>query len=151
MPPVSLWLIALLVVVTAAALLAPPVATGWQLEPFSCDLGGSPDWAATILNRRHLISYGILAALAFRVFRNQSIWTPIIFMVAVTGAVEVEQAIFGSGHCRLRDMVPNLAAITIGWLAALLIARLRRNSDRDTARFRHVLTRRARGRSFDDA
>lgn len=127
MQPVSPWIIAALVLVTGAALLAPPMAAGRHHQPF-CDIGGSPDWGATILNFRHLISFGVLALLAFRVFRHQPIWVPILFMVVVTGAVEVEQAIFASGHCRLRDMIPNVLAIAIGWLGALLVAQLSRKS-----------------------
>lgn len=127
MQPASPWIIAALVLVTAAALLAPPMAAGPYHQPF-CDIGGSPDWGATIFNFRHLVSFSVLALLAFRVFRHQSIWVPILFMVVVTGVIEVEQAIFGSGHCRLRDMIPNALAIAIGWLASLLVARLNRKS-----------------------
>ncbi len=118
-------LVVLLSVATLAALLATPVASGWVFRPFSCDLGGSPDWLATLLNLRHLVSFGILAAIAFLTFRGQPIWIPILLLLAVTAAVEIEEAIFASGHCRARDMLPDLIAIAGGWFIAWAVGRTR--------------------------
>src|SRR4051794_30175678 len=113
----------LLAALTTAALLATPIAAGFALRPFACDLGPSPDWLATILNVKHLVSFGILSCLAFIVFRGQPLWVPLLFAVAVTGLVEIEQGLFLSGHCRARDMIPDLIAIGLGWAGATMIER----------------------------
>jgi len=80
---------------------------------------------ATIINIRHLLSFGVLAALAFVVFRDQPMWVPILFMVAVTVGVEVEEGILASGHCRARDLIPDALAIVIGWTLARVVTRRR--------------------------
>jgi hypothetical protein len=122
-------LIAILTLASLAALLATPVGSGWALRAFSCDLGGSPDWVATIVNIRHLVSFGGLAALAFLVFREFRAWVPILLLVVITASVELEEAIFASGHCRLRDMLPDLIAIGLGWLVARLLLRISQRRD----------------------
>jgi glycopeptide antibiotics resistance protein len=109
--------------VTVAALAAAPVSAGFTLKALSCDFGPSPDWLATIVNVRHLVSFGVLATLAFIVFRDQPVWVPILFMVAVTVGVEIEQGIFASGHCRARDLIPDALAIVIGWALAKVTPR----------------------------
>jgi len=127
---VTILLVVLLSVATIASLVATPLAAGWALKPFNCDVGGSPDWLATVINIRHLVSFGVLATLAFLVFRHQPIWVPILFMIAVTGSVEAEEGIFAYGHCRLRDMIPNVLAIGAGWLVVLAAARISRLTDK---------------------
>jgi hypothetical protein len=112
-----------LAVATMAALLTTPIAAEFGLRPFACDLGPSPDWLVTILNVRHLVSFGILSCLAFIAFRDQPLWVPLLFAVAVTGLVEIEEGIFRSGHCRARDMIPDLIAIALGWAGAAMIMR----------------------------
>jgi glycopeptide antibiotics resistance protein len=118
------FLLILFGLLSLAALLAAPVAAGGSLRPFACDLGSSPDWLATIVNIRHLVSFGVLATLGFLALRGQPLWLPIAVLVGVTGGVEVTQAIFDSGHCRLRDLIPNLIAIGIGWAVAQVVRRL---------------------------
>ena len=112
-----------LAALTVAALLATPISAGFALRPFACDLGPSPDWFATILNLRHIVSFGILSCVAFIAFRGQPLWVPLLFGIAVTGLVEIEQGIFLSGHCRARDMIPDLIAIALGWAGAAMIKR----------------------------
>jgi hypothetical protein len=107
-----------------AALLATPIASGWTLQSFTCDLGGSPDWVATIINLRHLVSFGMLAALAVLGFSDRSAGLPLLLALAVTAAVEFEEAVLAAGHCRLRDLLPDLIAIGLGWAAARLLLRL---------------------------
>jgi hypothetical protein len=114
----------LLALATIAALAATPIGAGFAFKIFACDFGPSPDWVATIVNVRHLVSFGVLAALAFLAFRKLPIWVPIGFMIVVTGAVEIEEALFASGHCRIRDMIPDAIAIGIGWVLASVVVRL---------------------------
>ena len=120
--PRTILLVALMLA-GLAALLATPVASGWSLRAFACDFGGSPDWLATIVNLRHLVSFGILATLAFLVLQGRPAWMPVVLLIAITAAVEIEEAVFASGHCRLRDMLPDLIAIGLGWLVAWALLR----------------------------
>ena len=117
-------LIVVLILATLAALAATPVGAGFGLRSFACDFGPPTDWVATIVKLTHLVLFGGLATLAFLVFRSQPIWIPIIFMIVVTGAVEIEEGIFDFGRCKMRDMIPNVIAIGIGWVLATLVARL---------------------------
>lgn len=117
-------LIVVFMLATLAALAATPVGAGFGLRSFVCDFGSPSDWVATIVNPRHLVLFGILATLAFLVFRGQPIWIPIIFMIGVTGGVEIEEGIFNFGRCKMRDMIPDMVAIGIGWVLAALIVRL---------------------------
>lgn len=104
--------------VAAFVVLYTPIDAGFVVrEPF-CDFGSSPDWTGTILNLKHLVFYGLLALLAFLALKGQPIWVPAVIVLAITGFAELEQSVFTSGHCRLRDMVPNILALFLGGLAA---------------------------------
>jgi hypothetical protein len=71
-------------------------------------------WASGAANLQHLLTYGILAILAAFVFRRQPLLTAVILVLGVSAVVELQQAIFTAGHCRLRDMLPNLLAVGLG-------------------------------------
>ena len=117
-------LLGLFVVAAVAALAATPISSGWVTRPFACDVGPSFDWPATIVNVRHLASFGVLAAVGFLAFNSRPVWAIILLLFAITAAVELEEAIFASGHCRARDLIPNVLAIGLGWAVALLLRRL---------------------------
>lgn len=123
-------LTALFVVLALAVLLVTPIAAGFDMRPFACDFGPSANWLKTIVNLKHLISYGVLAAVAFLAFRDRPILVPILTVLAVTAGVEVTQAIFNDGHCRAVDMIPNLIAISVGWALAGAAERLLRRRSR---------------------
>ena len=92
--------------------------------PFACDVAPSPDWLATIVNVRHLVSFGILAAVGFLAFNGRPVWAILLLLFAITAAVELEEAIFASGHCRARDLIPDVLAIGLGCAVALVLRRL---------------------------
>lgn len=112
------------ILLSLAVMAATPIAAGFSMRDFTCDLGPSPDWAATILNFRHVVSYGILAAIAFLAFADRPVWVPIVVTLMVTAGAELTEAVFASGHCRLRDMIPNVLAVGAGWLLARGIRRV---------------------------
>ena len=104
-------------------LLATPIVAGFQLRDLSCDFGASPDWAATLLNWKHLIAYGALAILGFAALRDRPMWQVAILLCVVMGGAEITQAIFDDGHCRLRDMLPNLIAVGVAAIVSSVILR----------------------------
>lgn len=118
--------LAAFILLSLAVLAATPIAAGFALRDFACDLGPSPDWTATILNFRHIVSYGILATIAFLAFADRPLWVPIVATLAVTAGAELTEAVFAFGHCRLRDMIPNVLAVGVGLVPAWGIRRFSR-------------------------
>jgi hypothetical protein len=104
----------LFAVLAGAVVLTTPVMAGFALRPFTCDFGPSTNWPATITNLKHLGPYGVMAALAFFAFRNSPVWLPIALVLLITAAVELSQAIFNDGHCRIARLamriIPRLAS-----------------------------------------
>lgn len=84
----------------------------------ACDFGPSPDWVVTIFNLKHLICYGVLATAGFGALRERPPWHAAAVVLLITITVELEEAVFSAGHCRLRDVFPNLIAVGLGWLGA---------------------------------
>jgi hypothetical protein len=104
-----------------AALLITPIQAGFALRSFSCDFGlNAADWIEGVANTRHLIAYAIIAALAVLALPGP-LWQRVGVALLISLGVEVEQAIFADGHCRLRDMVPNFIAVIIGAGVGILI------------------------------
>jgi hypothetical protein len=119
---------ALLVVACLAALATTPISAGFaRREAAACDVLSSWDlWLTGLGNIRHLISYSVLTAIAVWAFGMPRALPAAGLVLLVSAAVELEQMLFADGHCRLRDMLPNIVAIGLGLALALLVARLLR-------------------------
>jgi hypothetical protein len=118
LPIIAFWISAVLV------LLSTPVAAGFQLRSVFCDFGPSPDWAATILNWKHVIAYGALSALGFVALRDRPFWQGALTLLAIMAGAELTQAIFADGNCRLRDMLPNIIAVGAGAAVVSIFRRM---------------------------
>jgi hypothetical protein len=113
----------LLLLAAAVILLTTPVTAGFGLRAFTCDFSLSPAlWFSALVNYDHLIAYSILFVIAWLAFRRQPLWLPIALALAISIGVELEQSLFREGHCRLRDLLPNVIAVGIG-LAVVFSAR----------------------------
>jgi hypothetical protein len=111
-----------LVLVAFAALAITPFQAGLATRSFTCDFGlDAADWLEGIANPKHLIAYAIIAALAVLALPGRPLWQRVAVALAISLGVELEQAIFMDGHCRLRDMVPNFIAAVMGAAIGLLI------------------------------
>lgn len=115
LPIIVFWIFTVLVLVST------PISAGFQLRAVFCDFGPSPDWAATILNWKHVIAYGALSALGFVALRDRPFWQGALTLLAIMAGAELTQAIFADGNCRLRDMLPNIIAVGIGAAAVSTI------------------------------
>lgn len=117
---------ALFAALSLAALSFTPISAGFTLRTeFSCEL--LPSWqlaVASLANPRHLLSFSVLTVVAVWAFGTRNLWVAALVVLVLTGLVEFEQMLFADGHCRLRNMLPNLAAIAMGVAVALAIARL---------------------------
>lgn len=82
----------------------------------------------SLLNVRHLLAFSVLAALASLSFPRRSALTAWLVVLALSASIELEQLFFASGHCRIRDLLPNLVAATLGVCIAhgIRVARQRR-------------------------
>jgi VanZ family protein len=104
-----------------------PLDSRLQLGAKSCDLSMNRELVGNaILNARHLVSYSVLFVLAALVFRRRALVKAGAFVLLVSMAVEIEQAYFTSGHCRLRDLIPNTLAIAIASASFHAVVALRR-------------------------
>jgi hypothetical protein len=112
-----------------ATLAVTPLAAGLALRPAPvCDPGGDARLLVAALgNVRHLVAFAALTVLAAAAFGGRRAAAAIGLMLLLTAGVEVEQAIFADGHCRLRDLLPDAAAIAVGLALAALLSGLWRH------------------------
>jgi hypothetical protein len=111
-----------LALVAVAALAITPFQAGLTTQSFTCDFGlNAVDWIEGVANPRHLIAYAIISALAVLALPGLPLWQRIGIALLISLGVEVEQAVFADGHCRMRDMVPNFIAVVMGGAVGILI------------------------------
>jgi hypothetical protein len=119
----------LLFALSALAFLQTPWRSNFRIRTHPiCELRAPLElWLAGASNLQHLLSYGLLALLAAPAFRRRPLLTAASFVLALSAVVELEQALFSVGHCRLRDMLPNLLAVGLATAVSGGIRHLRRN------------------------
>lgn len=105
------------------ALMVTPYLARFELRSLTCETRVPEGvWLATLGNFRHLFSYSLLLVFARIAFPEWPLTLLVILVLLVSVGVEVEQSIFDHGHCRLRDMLPNLIAVSIG-LAVIILGK----------------------------
>jgi hypothetical protein len=107
------------VLLTALVLAATPTGSGGELrDPVQCEvLAPVGDWIAGIANPRNLVVYAAMMLAAVRMFRERAVPRAATLVLALSVVVELEQAVFAEGDCRVRDLLPN--ALAVGGVAAL--------------------------------
>jgi hypothetical protein len=95
----------------ALALAATPWRSGFSLRANAvCELRAPLAlWVEGVANAQHLLAYGLLVLLGAAALRRPLLACLLVF--ALSAMVELEQSVFAVGHCRLRDMLPNLLAL----------------------------------------
>jgi hypothetical protein len=94
-------------------LMATPYLADFGFRAFDCEvIPPRGVWPQTIFNVRHLISYAALLLLARFAFPQAGLSLIAACILALSMLVELEQALFQHGHCRLRDMVPNVVGVS---------------------------------------
>ena len=103
----------------ALALLSFGARVGFHLDPHRCELLVGPALALhSFRNYPHIV----LCALFFLLTRWQlrgpqaSGWAALATL-AMGALVEIAEGVSGSGHCRLRDLLPDGAGALLGWVA----------------------------------
>jgi hypothetical protein len=109
---IARWVFLVLVTLT---LLATPLRSSFRWRAtFYCE-GGAPieRWLAGLLNLAHFTAYGVLMLVGAFVFHERPLAKAGALVLALSAVVELEQAVFTVGHCRVRDLLPNLMAISL--------------------------------------
>ena len=107
----------ILVALSLAAIVYTPIASNFVISYEGCEVIPPVGVIVqTLANYKHIISFCILFILASRCFRRGAFWKSAIFVLLLSAFVEVEQAFFLDGHCRIRDILPNLIAVGLGIL-----------------------------------
>ena len=99
------WVFLVLVTLT---LLATPLRSSFRWRAaFFCEVGAPIErWLAGVPNLAHFIAYGILMLLGAFVFHERPLAKAGTLVFALSAVVELEQAVFTAGHCRVRDLCP---------------------------------------------
>ena len=106
------------------SLLYFPAKVGFRFHPQACELAPTLALAFfSLQNTPHIIIFGAFYALSWIQFRRHGragfAWAALA-TVLMGALLEVAQAVTGRGHCRLRDLVPDV----VGALLALLLIAL---------------------------
>ena len=114
------WAYAAFVVIS---LLYIPAQAGFRFSPPSCELAPSLRLIVfSLQNHAHIVLFAAFYGLSWVQFRAAG-WAGFAWAGVATllmGALlEIVQAVTGRGHCRIRDLLPDL---TGGLLASLLLA-----------------------------
>jgi len=116
----------------ALAILYFPASVGFHLHPHGCE--GLPSMALafySLRNYAHIVLFILFFIMTSAQFK-MSRWAGFLWAVAaciVMGIlVEVAEAVSGTHHCRMRDLIPDSAGILIGAAIVFLWHRIRRKA-----------------------
>lgn len=110
-----------------------PARAGFHLAPRACETAMSLDLALfSLTNYKHIVLFAIFAIMTLAQFAPGDRWRFVklaLIALGMTIVVEGEQGLFGSGHCRVRDLVPNTAGVVAGAGLIETVRAIRRRSD----------------------
>jgi hypothetical protein len=123
---IARWVFLVLITLT---LLATPLRSSFRWRAaFFCEVRAPIErWLAGALNLAHFIAYGVLMLVGAFVFHERRLAKSGALVFALSAVVELEQAAFTVGHCRVRDLLPNLMAIALGVVVCWAITRVARS------------------------
>lgn len=102
--------------------------TGFRLLPQPCELAVGLQWVlVSFTNYWHIVIFTLFFILSHAQVRSRGV-QGFLWAAATTllmGAVlEMAQALTGSGHCRLRDLIPDTVGAVLGMFLVLLWQRV---------------------------
>ena len=117
----------------ALGLLFFPARVGFHLQPQPCECALSVPLALfSLTNYKHIVLFAIFFAMTSAQMRGARLRTRLLVasgaVLAMGGYVELAQGLTGQGHCRLRDLVPDVAGAVIGAALILMLRKLRRDT-----------------------
>ena len=95
-----------------------PLKSGFLLDPQRCEVLTSPKYILlSFTNYKHSILFGLLTFIAWANLNEpRRLLKALAILVGFTLILETEQALFNAGHCRLRDLLPNLVGFGLAIL-----------------------------------
>ena len=122
------------------ALLYFPAQVGFELHPKSCELLVDARLAAfSFTNFPHIILFALFFVVSaiHAIADASSMKSALVFAVIATLAMgvmlELAEGATGSGHCRLRDLLPDTAGLLLGaaavWLGSIVLVAVRDSRD----------------------
>jgi hypothetical protein len=117
-------------VLLTLTLFATPLRSNFRWRAaFFCEVGAPIErWLVGALNLAHFIAYGVLMLVGAFVFHERPLAKAGALVFALSAVVELEQAVFTVGHCRVRDLLPNLMAISLVIVGCWAITRVTRST-----------------------
>lgn len=113
--PRSLPLRLAFVTLAGLSLAVTPFESKFRRADKTCEVSPQLDMLLpSLLNLRHILAFSVLAALASLSFRRRPALTAWLLIVVLSASIEIEQLYFTNGHCRVRDLLPNVVAATLG-------------------------------------
>jgi hypothetical protein len=107
-----------------------PASVGFRLNPQPCELALSIRLAVFSLTKyAHIVLFAwffLITSAQFRMHHWAAFAWAALAAITMGILVELAEGITGSGHCRLRDLIPDTAGILIGAGIVLLWNRIRR-------------------------
>ena len=105
-----------------------PAHVGFRLVPLACEMTFSGQLALySLRNFPHIVLFAafyIASRVHFRSLgRRAWVWSAAMTLVMGT-LVEVAEGVSGTGHCRVRDLIPDTAGLLLGAIAYALCAPL---------------------------
>ena len=105
-----------------------PARVGFRLDPQPCELTFGLRLAVhSLTNYAHIVMFALFFVMTSAQFRMTK-WSDFAWAATVTivmGAlVEIGEGVSGRGHCRLRDLIPDIVGILLGSLIVVLKMRI---------------------------
>ena len=107
-----------------------PARVGFRLSPQACEFAlDVPLVVFSLTNYAHIVLFTFFFLMTSAQFRTANSsgfgWAGAIFF-GMGVLVEIAQGVTGKGHCRLRDLIPDIAGIIVGGAIVFLWRKLRR-------------------------
>jgi hypothetical protein len=114
-----------------------PAHVGSHFHPTPCDCQLSVPLALfSLTNYKHIVLFTIFFLMSSMQWRDRSLKTQLLIasvaVLAMGIYVELAEGITGQGHCRLRDLVPDLAGAVVGAALLVVVRKLRPVAVADT-------------------
>jgi hypothetical protein len=108
------------------------VRVGFRFGPQPCELAiNIPLAIYSLTNYAHIVLFALfffMTSAQFRIFNWPAFGWAALINIAMGVLVELLEGLTGKGHCRLRDLIPDVAGLLIGAVIVLLWQRIRRRS-----------------------
>ncbi len=109
-----------------------PVRVGFHFHPQPCEYAlNLPLVLFSLTNYKHILLWAIFFLMTAVQLRSYGRRSQLLIAAGAALAmgiyVELAEGITGQGHCRLRDLVPDVAGATLGAILVLALPKLRKS------------------------